>query len=109
MMGERIRVARARSRLTMRDVADACDCTAQAVMKWEADKMMQTSGKLLTLCRILDCSIEWLMDPKPLDFHSNEQAPQGRHAKYWVRAALDEIALEGESISETIKRSGSAE
>ncbi|MGB1390604.1 MAG: helix-turn-helix domain-containing protein [Paracoccaceae bacterium] len=95
MLGERLRVARARARLTMADVARECDCTAQAVMKWEADKSMPSSGKFLTLCRILDVSAEWLMAGEPLDFQSTDTAPQGRHAKYWVRAALEELSQEG--------------
>ena len=91
MLGERIRVARARARLTLRDVASKCDCTPQAVKKWEDDQSMPDSRKFLAICRELDVSAEWLMAPEPLDFHSTETAPQGRHAKYWVREAVAEM------------------
>lgn len=94
MFGERLRVARARARLTMVDLARECGCTPQAVFKWEQDKAMPNSSKFLKLCEALDVSAEWLMDAAPLDFHSTERAPQGRHAKYWVREALAELALE---------------
>ncbi len=95
MLGERLRVARARARMTMRDVADACGCSPQAVLKWENDTAMPDSSKFITLCRILDVSAEWLIAGEPLDFHSTETAPQGRHAKYWVREAVAELREEG--------------
>ncbi len=95
MLGERLRVARARAKLSMAAVAKECECTAQAVFKWEADKAMPDSRRFLKLCGLLDVSAEWLMDGAPLDFHSTEKAPQGRHAKYWVREAIEEMAREG--------------
>lgn len=95
MLGERLRVARARARFTMADLAIVCDCTPQAVMKWEADKAMPDSRKFLAICRALDVSAEWLMAGEPLDFHSTETAPQGRHAKYWVREAIGELREAG--------------
>ena len=91
MLGERLRVARARAKMSMADVGRECGCTAQAVMKWEADKAMPDSRKFITLCRVLDVSAEWLIDGSPLDFHSTETAPQGRHAKYWVQEAIAEM------------------
>lgn len=86
----RFRVARARAGKTLADVARACEVTPQAVKKWEDGKAMPSSSRLLIVCRELDCSVEWLLCADPLDFHSTERAPQGRHAKYWVREALDE-------------------
>ena len=91
MLGERLRVARARAMLSMADVARECGCSAQAVFKWEHDKAMPDSRKFIKLCGLLDVSPEWLMDGEPLDFHSTERAPQGRHAKYWAREAIAEL------------------
>lgn len=90
MIGERLRVARARSRHTMRSLGDLVGVTPQAIKKYEDDVMMPNSGVLVKLCRELDVSIEWLLDG-PLDFYSTESAPQGRHAKYWVREAIAEL------------------
>lgn len=95
MIGERLRVARARARMTMADVAQHCGCTAQAVKKWEHDQSMPNSQRLILLCDLYNISAEWLIDPAPLDFHSTGRAPQGRHAKYWVREALAEMMQEG--------------
>lgn len=94
MIGERLRAARGRARKTLRDVARVCNCTPQAVTKWENDEAMPTSGKLIALCRELDVSMEWIM-AGPLDFHSTERAPQGVHAKYWVREAVTELKEQG--------------
>lgn len=90
MIGERLRAARGRARLTLRDVASACGVTPQAVNKWEDDTAMPTSEKFMALCSLLDVSAEWLI-AGPLDFHSTEKAPQGVHAKYWVREAIEEL------------------
>ena len=95
MLGERLRVARARQKLTLRDVAVACGCTAQAVKKWEDDISMPDSKKFIKLIAILDISAEWLIAGTPLDFRSTEEAPQGRHAKYWVREAVAELKEQG--------------
>lgn len=91
MIGERVRVARARARMTLRDVAEVCGCSPQAVKKWEDDTAMPDSRKLIAMVRAFDVSAEWLTCLDPLDFHSTEPAPQGRHAKYWVREAIAEL------------------
>lgn len=91
MLGERLRVARARARMTLRAVGDAVGVTPQAVKKYEDDEAMPRSSVFIALCKTLDVSADWLMDATPLDFHSTETAPQGRHAKYWVREAVVEL------------------
>lgn len=95
MIGERLRVARARARMTLRDVGAACGVTAQAVKKWEDDLSMPSSSAFISLCRELDVSSEWLICGEPLDFRSTKTAPQGRHAKYWVREAIGEMIEQG--------------
>lgn len=91
MFGERVRVARARARKTLREVGAYCGVSAQAVKKWEDGAAMPSSKSLGRLCEILDVSIEWIVCSDPLDFHTTERAPQGRHAKYWVREAVTEL------------------
>lgn len=92
MFGERLRVARARARKTLRDVAGEIGVTAQAVKKYEDNVCMPNSAAFVSLCQSLDVSPEWLMDSTPLDFRSTASAPQGRHAKYWVREAIAELS-----------------
>lgn len=88
---ERLIVARCRAGHTMKSAAALVGITPQAYMKYEKDKAMPNSGSLMTFCREFDCSMEWLLEPAPLDFQSTNQCPQGRHAKYWIREALDEL------------------
>lgn len=95
MIGERTRVARARVRKPMHQVAAECDISTNMVKKYENDESMPSSGTLLKLCRSLEVSVEWLLAGTPLDFQSSETAPQGRHAKYWVREAIAELREEG--------------
>lgn len=101
MIGERVRVARARARKTLREVGFECGVTAQAVKKYEDNIAMPGSKVFMSLCRSLDVSQEWLIDTTPLDFHSTKTAPQGRHAKYWVREAIAEIIGLGVISAET--------
>lgn len=96
MIGERLRVARARVRMTLASVSKQCGVSAQAVKKYEDDICMPNSAAFAALCRCLDVSPEWLMASEPLDFHSTGEAPQGRHAKYWVREAIAELRAQGE-------------
>lgn len=98
MIGERIRVARARAKLTLKDVGEECGVTAQAVKKWEDGASMPSSSNFIKLCGLLDVSSEWLIDNEPLDFHSTGRAPQGRHAKYWVREAVAELRESGDLL-----------
>lgn len=101
---ERFAAARGRKGLTLRDVATACNVTPQAVKKWGDGICYPTSGALVAFAKMADCSVEWLMDYRPLDFHSTEDAPQGRHAKYWVRAALDELQAAGRPMTPVSER-----
>ena len=80
--------------MTLRDVATACNVSPQAVHKWEDDTAMPSSARFVTLCNLLNVSAEWLI-AGPLDFHSTETAPQGVHAKYWVREAIAELREQG--------------
>ncbi|WP_323008491.1 helix-turn-helix transcriptional regulator [Paracoccus sp. (in: a-proteobacteria)] len=88
--GERFRVARARAGFTLAEVGKRCGVSAQAVKKWEDGVCYPASSSLMVICHEFDCSVEWLMCSDPLDFRSTDKAPDGRHAKYWVREAMDE-------------------
>lgn len=92
---ERLRSLMGARRLTMRGIADACGKTPQAVHKWCHGVSMPSSGDMLTICEMGNCSMEWLFSPKPLDWESTNEAPQGRHAKYWVREAVAELKEQG--------------
>jgi len=92
MIGVRLRVARARMNYSMRELGGKLDVSANMVKKYEHDESMPSSSVLMAMCRELDVSVEWLLSAEPLDFRSTEHAPQGRHAKYWVQEAFDQLS-----------------
>jgi len=63
MFGQRLRLARKRAGLSMRELADAMSpkVTAQAISKYEAGKMLPSSAVLVGLGKALDVSLDFLM------------------------------------------------
>ncbi len=63
MFGQRLRLARRRAGLSMRELADASTpkVTAQAISKYEAGKMLPSSAVLVGLGKALDVSLDFLM------------------------------------------------
>ena len=63
MFGQRLRLARKRAGLTMRSLAERMEptVTAQAISKYEADKMMPSSAVLVGLSKVLGVSLDFLM------------------------------------------------
>lgn len=63
MFGQRLRLARKRAGLSMRALAERMTPTvsAQAIAKYEADKMLPSSAVLVALGKALDVSLDFLM------------------------------------------------
>jgi len=63
MFGQRLRLARKRAGLSMRELAAAMSpkVTAQAISKYEAGKMLPSSAVLVGLGKALDVSLDFLM------------------------------------------------
>ena len=63
MFGQRLRLARKRAGLSMRNLADIMSpkVTAQAISKYEAGKMLPSSAVLVGLGKALDVSLDFLM------------------------------------------------
>lgn len=63
MFGQRLRLARKRAGLTLRDLANATTpkVTAQAISKYETGRMLPSSAVLVGLGRVLDVSLDFLM------------------------------------------------
>lgn len=92
---ERLRAVIAARRARRPELARLCGVTPQAVQKWCDGAAMPSSGSFLTICKHLNCSAEWLLYGHALDFHGTQTAPDGKHAKYWVREALAELKEQG--------------
>lgn len=63
MIGERLRLARNRAGMSLRDLADSLDgmISAQAIGKYERNEMTPSSGVMNALCDILDVSMAYFM------------------------------------------------
>lgn len=63
MFGQRLKIARKKSGLTMQRLADQLDppLSAQAISKYEKDQMMPSSSVMVQLSKVLGTSIDFLM------------------------------------------------
>ncbi len=64
-IGERIKLARTRARLSMRDLADQIGVSAMAISKYEKNQMMPSQEVLLHLADVLDVRLDVLLRPAP--------------------------------------------
>jgi Zn-dependent peptidase ImmA (M78 family)/transcriptional regulator with XRE-family HTH domain len=74
MFGERLKLARKRAGLSLRDLADRIgnDVSAQAISKYEGGKMFPSSSVLVALSKALDVSLDFLMSNQVLAIESVE-------------------------------------
>src|SRR5271156_4785819 len=68
MFGDRLKLARKRAGLSLRDLANRIgnDVSAQAISKYESGKMFPSSSVLVALGRALDVSLDFLMSNQVL-------------------------------------------
>ena len=57
-----MRAERARNGLSLQQVADELGVHVNAVSRWETGKTEPTSSNLIALCKLYDCSPEYLLD-----------------------------------------------
>jgi transcriptional regulator with XRE-family HTH domain len=104
MFGERLKLARKRAGLSLRDLADRIgnDVSAQAISKYESGKMLPSSSVLVALARALDVSLDFLMSNEVealtgVEFrrHSGTTASERAHAESVVIDAVErQLALD---------------
>lgn len=70
--GEKIAKRRKEKGLTQSQLADILCVTRQAVSRWEGDLAFPETDTLLKLCKILGCSVDWLLD---YNTEKNESLP----------------------------------
>ena len=70
MIGQRLRLARQSSRLSLRDLSDLTDniVSAQAIQKYENDEMKPSSSVLMALSRALGVTERYLLNPDKIEF-----------------------------------------
>jgi len=74
MIGDRIRLARNRAGLSLRDLSDAMDArvTAQAIGKYERGEDVPSSGVLTALAAALKVSVAYLLDTQGIELSGVE-------------------------------------
>ena len=83
------------ARISGARMAAECGVSRQAVHKWGTGKCAPSSGAMMKFCAATGCSVEWLMNPNPLDIRSTPRAPDGVHAKELIRAVIEDMASDG--------------
>ena len=104
MFGQRLRLARRKAGLSMRDLAGRLSppVSAQAISKYEGGRMMPSSAVLVGLAKTLDVSLDFLMGGQVealegMEFrkHSGTSAKDRARAEAIVTEALDDyLAIE---------------
>ena len=104
MFGQRLRLARKKAGLSMRDLAGrlSSPVSAQAISKYEAGRMMPSSAVLVDLGRTLDVSLDFLMGDQVealegIEFrkHSGTSAKDRARAEAIVTETLEDyLAIE---------------
>lgn len=104
MFGQRLRLARKKARLSMRDLAGRLSppLSAQAISKYEGGRMMPSSAVLIDLGKTLDVSLDFLMGGQiealeGVDFrkHSGTSAKDRARAEAIVTEMLEDyLAVE---------------
>ena len=104
MFGQRLRLARKKAGLSMQGLADRTSprITAQAISKYEADKMNPSSSVLVGLSKALGVSLDFLMGGQVEELvgvefrkHSSTSARDRAHAEAIVIEMLEDyLAIE---------------
>lgn len=98
MFGDRLRLARKRACLSLRDLAERIgnDVSAQAISKYESGKMFPSSSVLVALGKALDVSLDFLMSSEVVALagvefrkHSGTSAAERAHAEAVVIEELE--------------------
>jgi transcriptional regulator with XRE-family HTH domain/Zn-dependent peptidase ImmA (M78 family) len=98
MFGERLRLARKRAGLSLRDLAERIgnEVSAQAISKYESGKMFPSSSVLVALSKALDVSLDFLMSNEVVALagvefrkHSGTSAAERAHAEAVVIEELE--------------------
>ena len=66
----RLRVAMTAKSIRRKDLAIALGVTVDTVQGWMGGGYLPRPASLLALPEVLDCSLDWLLDPSPIDTHT---------------------------------------
>jgi transcriptional regulator with XRE-family HTH domain len=95
MFGDRLKLARNRASLSLRDLAERIgnEVSAQAISKYESGKMFPSSGVLVALAKALDVSFDFLMSNQVVAL-SNVEFRQHSGTSAAERARAESIVID---------------
>ena len=70
--GEKLQNLRKKNNYTQEDLADIMSVSRQSISKWESDVAFPETEKIITLAKLYNCSIDYLLkedddDPRPVE------------------------------------------
>lgn len=84
-MGEKIALLRKRKGLTQEQMAEILEVSRQSVSRWEVDIAFPETEKLIRLSRLLECSIDFLLNEKDLEEVYIKSGPTVAEAYQFIR------------------------
>ena len=90
-LGEKISKLRKENNLTQEELAEILDVTRQSVSRWELDIAFPETDKLLKLCNVFECSVDYLLKNDLLDKNSTSIEPQensNKKYKVWLYISI---------------------
>ena len=77
-LSEKIILCRKKQGLSQSDLADLLNVSRQSVSKWETDEAKPDADKLLSLSKILEVSVDWLLDEskEKIEIEDNSDLPE---------------------------------
>ena len=93
MIGQRLKLSRSASGLSLRELEEKIGnrVTAQAIGKYERNESMPSSGVLITLANVLDVSVDYLVGDQEMAFEGvdfRKKVPTSKREEYQVEAKV---------------------
>jgi uncharacterized pyridoxamine 5'-phosphate oxidase family protein/DNA-binding XRE family transcriptional regulator len=83
--GEKIAFLRKRKGLTQEQMAEILEVSRQSVSRWEIDMAFPETEKLIKLSRLLECSVDFLLNESEQEIPKEGPLPSVNEAYHFIR------------------------
>ncbi len=84
-MGEKLALLRRRNGITQEALAEALGVSRQSVSRWEMDAAFPETEKLIRLCKLFGCSLDYLLVEGDAERSAQNEAPSAAEACRFMR------------------------
>lgn len=84
--GEKIAFLRKRKGFTQEQMAEILEVSRQSVSRWEIDAAFPETEKLIKLSRLLECSVDYLLNESQQEVFEEKLVPSVNEAYQFIRA-----------------------